>query len=70
METVTISQKFQVVIPLKLRREMRLKPGVKMVVLKKDGILHMMPVGELKKARGIAKGVVSKGIRDETERFS
>jgi len=69
METVTISQKFQIVIPLQLRRELRLRPGGKMVMVKKNGVIHMIPIEELKKARGIAKGVTLKDIRDETERF-
>ena len=69
METVTVSQKFQIVIPLRLRKEMHLMPGEKMILVKKNGIIHMIPIEDLKKARGIAKRASLRGLRDESERF-
>lgn len=69
METVSVSQKFQVVIPKSVRELLKIRPGEKMVVVEKDGLVHMIPVGNMKKSRGIAKGVSVQGLRDETERF-
>ena len=65
--TVTVSPKYQVVIPSEVRERMKLKPGQKLAVVEKDGVVHLAPVRPLKEMRGFAKGVSSKGIRDEDE---
>jgi AbrB family looped-hinge helix DNA binding protein len=69
METVKVSQKFQIVIPKSIRKILGIKPGEKMVLIEKSGVVHMIPVGEIKKSRGIAKGATTEGLRDEGERF-
>ena len=69
MDTVKVSQKFQVVIPKKIRHSLKLKSGKRLVVLEKGGIIHLIPVGSAKEMKGIIKGVSSKGVRDESERF-
>ena len=68
METVTVSRKFQIVIPESIRKILNIKPGEKMVVIEKDGIIRMIRVAEIKKAKGIAKGVSVRDLRDEYER--
>ena len=65
--TVTVSPKYQIVIPSEVRERMKLKPGQKLAVVEKDGVVHLVPVRPLKEMRGFAKGVSSKGIRDEDE---
>ncbi len=65
--TVTVSPKYQVVIPSEVRERMKLKPGQKLAVVEKDGVVHLVPVRPLKEMRGFAKGVSSKGIRDGDE---
>jgi len=55
------------VIPSEVRERMKLKPGQKLAVVEKDGVVHLVPVRPLKEMRGFAKGVSSKGIRDEDE---
>jgi AbrB family looped-hinge helix DNA binding protein len=57
MDTVTISSKYQVVIPEKVRQENRIRPGDKMAVLVKHGVIHLVPVRPLSKTRGILKGL-------------
>jgi len=47
MQTVKISPKFQVVIPEKVRNEMRLKAGERLAVIQKDHVIHLIPVGPL-----------------------
>lgn len=68
MSTVVVSSKYQVVIPEKVRSRLKLKPGQKVVVLDKDGIVHVIPVKPIKHTRGFAEGVNTKGIRDEQDR--
>jgi AbrB family looped-hinge helix DNA binding protein len=69
METVTVSKKFQVVIPEKVRKEARIKPGDKMVVITKHGIIHYVPVVPLKNTKGFIPGLDTEDLRDEYERI-
>lgn len=69
MDTVKVSPKFQVVIPKEIREDLGIKPGKRLVVIEKSGTIHLIPVGSIKEMRGFARGVSSKGLRDETERF-
>lgn len=58
METVTLSSKYQVVIPKKLRRELNLKPGQKLRIDKlKDGSLNIQSGSTLDEFVGSVKGV-------------
>jgi len=66
---VTISSKFQVVIPIDVRERMSLKPGQKMVVIAKDGVVHLIPEKPTKEMRGIVKGVDTENLREEEDRF-
>jgi len=69
-ETVTLSPKFQVVIPKKIRESMGLKPGEELQIYVFDdkiSIRRPKPISEL---RGIAKGMEWKDdYRDRNDRF-
>jgi AbrB family looped-hinge helix DNA binding protein len=65
MTAVTISSKFQVVIPEDIRSKLNLEPGQKVVVIEKDGVVHLIPLRPIKQVRGIAKGIRTDRIRDE-----
>ncbi len=67
MATVTVSPKYQVVIPSEVRERLKLKPGQKIAVVEKDGIVHLIPVRPLKELKGMVPGLNMKGIRDEGE---
>ncbi len=69
MSIVTISSKFQVVIPQAVREKMSLKPGQKIIVIETDGVVHMIPEKSLKEMRGFVKGVTSENLREEEDRF-
>lgn len=69
MATVTVSSKFQVVIPEEVRSRLKLQPGQKVVVVEKDGVVHLIPLKPVKTMRGIIKGVKSENIRDEHDRL-
>ena len=57
MNTVTVSPKFQVVIPLEVRRRMQLQPGAQLMVVELNGALRMFPVTSPSSLRGIARGI-------------
>lgn len=57
MTTVTVSPKFQVVIPLDVRRRLKLEPGTKLMVVEFNGGLRMTPLKPPSALRGIARGL-------------
>jgi AbrB family looped-hinge helix DNA binding protein len=70
METVKLSPKFQVVIPKKVRDELKLRPGQQLQVFVMDGDIRLHRPRPLKELRGIAKGMSWKDdYRDHSERF-
>jgi AbrB family looped-hinge helix DNA binding protein len=64
MSTVTVSPKFQVVIPLEVRQRMRLQPGAKLSVVEFNGGLRLMPVQPPSALRGIARGIATDIVRE------
>jgi AbrB family looped-hinge helix DNA binding protein len=68
MEAVTVSQKYQVVIPLEARRLLQVKPGQKMRVLVYDNQVVFITVRPIKQARGSLKGINTDVPRDEEDR--
>ncbi len=69
METVTVSKKFQVVIPERLRKEAGIRPGDKMLAIAKHGVLQYVPVRSLKDTKGMVPGLNPRGLRDESDRI-
>jgi AbrB family looped-hinge helix DNA binding protein len=57
METVTISPKFQVVIPKEIRESLKLAPGQKIQALLYENRIELIPVRSIKKMRGFLKGI-------------
>ncbi len=70
METVKVSPKFQIVIPKRLREELKLRPGEELQIYLLDGTVRVHRPRSIKELRGIAKGMQWKDEdRDHTERF-
>ena len=70
METVKVSPKFQIVIPKRLREELKLRPGEELQIYLLDGTVRLHRPRPIKELRGIAKGMAWKDdYRDHTERF-
>ena len=61
MHAVTLSPKFQVVIPLSVRRNMGLRPGQRMKVVEYDGRIELIPERDIKDMRGFLKGIDTSG---------
>ena len=57
METVTVSPKYQVVIPSRIRKLLRVEPGQKVKVILYDNRIEMIPVMPVSEARGFLKGI-------------
>ena len=69
MNTVTLSSKYQLVIPRDVRRRLDLEPGAKLTVIEKGGILYLVPERPLAELRGVARGTRRKGLRDKKDRL-
>jgi len=67
MDTVIVSEKYQIVIPQKLRKQAGIKSGDKMIAINKHGILQYIPVRSLKETEGFITGLDTKNLRDESD---
>ena len=67
METVSVSPKFQVVIPRRIREALGLKPGQKMQALLYGDRVELIPLVPLASARGFLAGLATE-IERETDR--
>lgn len=57
METVTISPKYQVVIPSRVRESLGVEPGQKIRVLLYDNRIELIPVKPIRETRGFLQGI-------------
>ena len=57
MNTVTVSPKFQVVIPLAVRDALGLRAGEKLRVMRYEDRVELIPVRPIRKMRGFLKGM-------------
>lgn len=64
METVTISPKFQVVIPKSIRKALELRPGQKVQAIRYGDRIELIPVRPLSQARGFLAGIDTTIERD------
>jgi AbrB family looped-hinge helix DNA binding protein len=68
MQTVTVSPKFQVVIPKEMRESLKLAPGQKVQALLYENRIELIPLRPIKKMRGFLKGIDTT-IDRETDRL-
>ena len=57
MDTLTISPKFQVVIPKAIRERLGLSPGQKLQAVLYGDRIELMPLESAKRLRGFLKGI-------------
>jgi AbrB family looped-hinge helix DNA binding protein len=65
VDTVTISSKFQMVIPRSAREKWNVKPGQKVRLIVYGNRLEVIPVRDIKEAHGFLKGMSSEIEREE-----
>lgn len=68
MNAVTLSSKFQVVIPLAVRDRLGLQPGQKFQVVALEGRIELIPVEPVQALRGFMKGARPELGREKTDR--
>lgn len=68
METVTISPKFQVVIPKSIREQLGLVPGQRVQAVAYGGRIEFLPIRPASELRGVLRGLDTRVLRDESDR--
>ena len=64
MTAVTVSPKFQVVIPKEIRDSMGIVSGQKIQILTYQNRIELIPIKPMKKMRGFLKGINTDVIRE------
>lgn len=67
METVTISSKYQVVIPKKIREKFNLQPGQKLTFIPYQGTIRIVLVPPIEDGRGLLRGINAENLREEDD---
>jgi AbrB family looped-hinge helix DNA binding protein len=57
MVTVTVSPKFQVVIPKAVREKLDIQPGQKLQILQFSDRIEFVPLHSIEQMRGFLKGI-------------
>jgi len=65
MQTVTVSPKYQIVIPKTVREALHLRPGQKMQVIEYAGRVELIPERDIKELRGFLKGINTEFTREK-----
>ncbi len=65
METVTLSSKYQLVIPRKVRESLGLQPGQKMYVIVYENRIELIPAKPMREMRGFLRGLDTTINRDD-----
>jgi AbrB family looped-hinge helix DNA binding protein len=67
MQAVTVSSKYQVVIPKEIREQFGLKPGSKVVFIPYKQTLRVVVVPPIEQARGMFPETGTEGLREEED---
>nr|WP_295662580.1 AbrB/MazE/SpoVT family DNA-binding domain-containing protein [Polymorphobacter sp.] len=68
MNTVSISPKFQVVIPRQIREDMKLRPGQKLQALNVGGVIQLVPIMSIEDAYGFLGPCDEPFVREKQDR--
>lgn len=68
MNIVTVSPKYQVVIPKQIRKDLGVKPGAKLYVIEYNNRIEYIPQKPIKEMRGFLKGM-NCSIKREKDRL-
>jgi len=68
MNTVTVSPKFQVVIPKDIRQRAGIRPGQKLEVFRVGEVIELAPVKDIRTMRGSMPGLNTDVERTERDR--
>jgi len=64
METITVSPKFQIVIPKEIRQKLDIRPGQKLQVFQSGSRIEYIIVKDIKDSRGFLKEIDTHILRE------
>ena len=65
MTSVTVSPKFQIVIPKEIRESMGIVSGQKLQITSYQGRIEVVPLKPMEEMRGFLKGIDTTVLREE-----
>jgi AbrB family looped-hinge helix DNA binding protein len=65
MAEVTVSPKFQIVIPKEIRESMGIVSGQKVQIMSYQGRIEVIPLKPMKEMKGVLKGIDTTVAREE-----
>ena len=65
MTSVTVSSKYQIVIPKEIRESMGIVSGQKVQIMSYQGRIELIPLKPMKEMRGFLKGIDTTVLREE-----
>ncbi|EIW90571.1 AbrB family transcriptional regulator [Alishewanella agri BL06] len=65
MTAVTVSPKYQIVIPKEIRESMGIVPGQKVQIMSYQGRIEVIPLKPMKEMKGFLKGIDTTVVREE-----
>lgn len=68
MNAITLSSKFQLVVPREAREQLGWQPGQKLQAMVWRGNLQLVPVVPLSESRGMLAGLPNDFVREKTDR--
>jgi AbrB family looped-hinge helix DNA binding protein len=68
MDTVTVSSKYQIVIPRPIREQFNVKPGNKLVFIPYNNTLRLVVLPAIEQALGIFEGIDADPQREKADR--
>jgi AbrB family looped-hinge helix DNA binding protein len=57
MNQVTVSPKYQIVIPRKIRESMKIRPGQKLIMVAEERSIRLVPERSMKELRKLLRGI-------------
>jgi AbrB family looped-hinge helix DNA binding protein len=68
MSRVTVSSKYQVVIPTEIRRALNIRKGQTLSMVNMGGVIELVPDRDIREMRGAFPQLTLDDIRDESDR--
>lgn len=68
MHRVSISSKYQICVPKKIREQLHIKPGQQFILIPKGNCIELVPKRDIKNLKGILQGANTSNVRDREDR--
>lgn len=69
MNQVTVSSKYQVVIPQEIRKKLNIHKGQKMLMVAHGNTIELIPNRDIAEMQGAFPGLTTEGFREEVDRL-